>query len=193
MSSSRSRIVLSTACGILWAWATATMPSVALGQTSGTWTNTSGGTWGDAANWSGGNIASGVGATANFSTLDITGVQTVTLDAPRTSGTLLFGDTTGTNGGWTLTSSTLTLATVSGVPTINVTGLGSQSATISSALAGTQGLSKTGTSNLILSGANLYSGTTSVSGGYLVLNHASALGNSTNVSPTSTGGISIGS
>jgi hypothetical protein len=85
-------------------------------QTNGTWTSTTGGSWGDSANWSASNIASGTGAVADFSTLNITGVQTVTLNSPVTSGTLLFGDTTAPAGGWTLTSSTLTLATVSGVP-----------------------------------------------------------------------------
>ncbi len=43
-------------------------------QTDGTWTKTNAGTadWNDSANWSGGNIADGVGATANFTPLQNT-------------------------------------------------------------------------------------------------------------------------
>ena len=90
------------------------LPTHAFAQTSGTWTNTSGGTWATGTNWSGGVIAGGTGAVADFSTLDITGVQTVTLNAPVTTGTILFGDTTlSAATGWTLTSSTLTLAVAS--------------------------------------------------------------------------------
>jgi fibronectin-binding autotransporter adhesin len=175
----------------------AVLPNVASGQTNGTWTSTTGGSWDTASNWLGNNIADGTGAVADFSTLNITGVQTVTLDAPRTSGTLLFGDTASANGGWTLTSSTLTLATASGVPTISVTGLGSatvfgnQAATISSVLAGSNGLTKTGSSALVLSAANTYSGATTVSGGFLVLTNASALGNSSSVT-VSSGALAIG-
>jgi autotransporter-associated beta strand protein len=166
-------------------------------QTNGTWTSTTGGSWGDSANWSASNIASGTGAVADFSKLNITGVQTVTLNSPVTSGTLLFGDTTSPAGGWTLTSSTLTLATVSGVPTISVTGLGSSvtygtaATTISSVIAGSNGLNKSGTSALVLSGVNTYSGNTTVNGGFLVLNNASALGNSSSVT-VSSGALAIG-
>jgi fibronectin-binding autotransporter adhesin len=135
---------------------------------------------------------------ANFSTLNITGVQTVTLDAPITTGTLLFGDTTPSAAtGWTLTSSTLTLAVASGAPTISVTGLGNatvfgnQAATISSVIAGSSGLNKSGTSALVLSGVNTYSGNTTVNGGFLVLNNASALGNSSSVT-VSSGAMTIG-
>ena len=136
---------------------------------------------------------------ANFSTLNITGVQTVTLNSPVTSGTLLFGDTAPSAAtGWTLTGGTLTLATVSGVPTISVTGLGQSSSygtaatTISSVIAGSNGLNKSGSSALVLSGVNTYSGNTTVNGGFLVLNNASALGNSSSVT-VSSGALAIGS
>ena len=179
------------------ALALAMIASLAVAQTSGTWSSTTGGTWGDSANWSGGAIAGGTGAVANFSTLNISGVQTVTLNSPVTSGTLLFGDTTAPAGGWTLTGGTLTLATVSGAPTISVTGLGNatvfgnQAATISSVIAGSNGLNKTGSSALVLSGVNTYSGNTTVNGGFLVLNNASALGNSSSVT-VSSGALAIG-
>jgi autotransporter-associated beta strand protein len=188
----RSLLALFCAVGCLAA------PSLAVAQTSGTWSSTTGGTWGDSANWSGGAIAGGTGAVANFSTLNISGVQTVTLNSPVTSGTLLFGDTTSPAGGWTLTGGTLTLATVSGAPTISVTGLGNatvfgnQAATISSVIAGSSGLNKSGTSALVLSGVNTYSGNTTVNGGFLVLNNASALGNSSSVT-VSSGALAIGS
>lgn len=174
------------------------LPTHAFAQTSGTWTSTTGGTWGDSANWSGGAIAGGTGAVANFATLDITGVQTVTLNAPVTTGTILFGDTTlSAATGWTLTSSTLTLAVASGAPTISVTGLDNQTvfnqraATISSVIAGSNGLNKSGSSALVLSGVNTYSGNTTVNGGFLVLNNTSALGNSSSVT-VSSGALTIG-
>ena len=189
-----ARVLLALACAV----GCLAAPSLAVAQTSGTWTSTTGGTWGDSANWSPGPIASGTGAVANFSTLNITGVQTVTLDAPITTGTLLFGDTTPSAAtGWTLTSSTLTLAVASGAPTISVTGLGNatvfgnQAATISSVIAGSSGLNKSGTSALVLSGVNTYSGNTTVNGGFLVLNNASALGNSSSVT-VSSGAMTIG-
>jgi len=186
---------------ILWGWIAGGIPACAVAQTNGTWTSATGGTWANSANWSGGTIAGGTGAVADFSTLNIAGLQTITLGAPVTTGTLLFGDTTGANGGWSLTSGTLTLATASGVPTISVTGLGNSGSnamsgtavTISSVIAGSNGLNKTGSSALILSAANTYSGTTTVGGGYLVLNDASALGSTSGVNVSGNSGVAIGS
>jgi autotransporter-associated beta strand protein len=54
------------------------------------------------------------------------------------------------------------------------------SAGINSALAGSSGLTKLGMGTLTLSGTNRYGGTTVLSQGALVLNHASALGSTTN-------------
>ena len=49
---------------------------------SGTWTNTaSGGLWSATGNWLNGIVADGPGNTADFSTIDITGNNTVHLDA----------------------------------------------------------------------------------------------------------------
>jgi fibronectin-binding autotransporter adhesin len=176
----------------------AVFPNVARAQTSGTWISTTGGLWSGTGNWSGGFVADGTGAVADFSTLNISGVQTVTLDSPVTSGTLLFGDTTPSSAtGWTLTSSTLTLATASGAPTISVTGLENQTvfnqraATISSVIAGSNGLTKSGSSALVLSAANIYSGATTVSAGFLVVNNDSALGSSSSVT-VNAGALAIG-
>jgi hypothetical protein len=62
-------------------------------QTTFTWSNAAGGSWGATANWVGGVVASGEGNLADFSTLDITAGRTVTLDGDRTIGGLKFGDT----------------------------------------------------------------------------------------------------
>jgi fibronectin-binding autotransporter adhesin len=72
---------------------------------SGTWTNTAGGNWSTATNWSGGTIADGATFTGDFSTLDITSNITVTIDTTsRTLGILDIGDTNGSNS-YTLTNS----------------------------------------------------------------------------------------
>ena len=54
-------------------------------QTNGTWSDsTSGGLWSNTANWSLGTVANGTGATADFSQLNLTANNTVTLDSVRT-------------------------------------------------------------------------------------------------------------
>jgi len=59
---------------------------------SGTWNNQNGGSWTNASNWSGGTIADGSGSSANFGTLNLTADAIVTLDVPRTVGSLVFAD-----------------------------------------------------------------------------------------------------
>ena len=149
---------------------------------SGTWTGTtSGGLWSNAGNWSGGIVADGTDATADFSTLNITADNTVHLDTPRAIGFLRFGDTTPSNN-WTLDNNgnsldTLTLASSSGGPLIQVK---NQTATISAILTGSQGFFTTsGTGTLTLTGANTLSGPTYVEGGFLQLSNGLALQNST--------------
>ena len=62
-------------------------------QGNGTWTRpTSGGLWGDQANWISGIIGGGINNTADFSTLEITEDVQVHLDSPRVIGNLIFGD-----------------------------------------------------------------------------------------------------
>ena len=133
-----------------------------------TWTNlvggNGGGTWGLAANWSGG-IPNGTDAVADFSTLNLTADSTVTNDTARTVGSLLFGDTVPGNN-WNLTGSGLTLAVSSGMPSVNVI---NQTATLSTVLGGTQGFTKSGAGTLALNGTENYSGTTVISGGTLQL------------------------
>ena len=140
----------------------------------GIWSNaTGGGLWSDAANWSGGTIADGSGTTANFNTLDLLADITAHLDASRTLGALVFGDTaTATAGGWLLddnASGGANVLTLDGTtPAITVNAMASgKGATISAAIAGVAGLTKSGAGSLTLSGANIYGGGTTVNGGTL--------------------------
>ncbi len=160
-------------------------PPQAIAQTNGTWTNVSGGTWNVSGNWSGGAIASGAGATADFSTLDITGTQTVTLNTAYTLGSLSFADTsTSSSGSWVISNggtsaNTLTLSTGgAGTPTITVANMGGGSATIGANLAGSQGftLNAADTVNpgtLELSGTSAVSGTIAIAAGSLLLSNTS--------------------
>ena len=137
------------------------------------WINPLGGSWGTAANWSADAIPPGTGATADFSTLDITSDVIVSLNSARTIGNLVFSDANpGTAASWVLDkganpANTLTLA--SGVtPAITVGDLGTgRSATISAIIAGTSGLNKVGNGTLVLTNANTYTGATMVGGGTL--------------------------
>ncbi len=126
----------------------------ALAQTNGTWNAAAGGDWDTSASWSGGAIADGAGATANFSTIDVSGVVGVTLSTPRTVGTLNFGDTAvATPGGWSLSGADLTLA--GATPTISVGALASGSVVdLTNVLAGATGFTKTGPGTLVLSADN---------------------------------------
>ena len=140
------------------------------------WTNPAGGSWLVAANWFGNAVADGAGITVDFSTLNLTADTAVTLDGARTIGGLKFGDTM-PNYNWTLSTGTggpLTLQPGSGSPIINVV---NQTATVGTALAGTMGLTKSGTGMLVLSGANTYTGNTFLSAGTLRVGAGGATGN----------------
>lgn len=148
----------------------------------GTWTQTvSGGSWSTTGNWSGGIVADGSGSTANFNTLDLTADNTVRLDSDRTLTSLIFGDTnTTTAAGWVLdnngtATNNLILAGVTPTVTVNTLGSG-KTATISAIIEGTAGLTKSGSGTLTLSGVNTYSGTTSISAGFLAITSNNALG-----------------
>jgi len=150
-------------------------------QTS-TWINTSGSNdnWSVGTNWMNGSVPNGSGATADFSTLTIPFSETVHLDSSFTVGNLLFGDQGNLNS-WTVDNNstpanTLTLAG-SGTPSITVN---NQTATISAAVAGTQGFALSGGGTLALTGANTFKGGVTInSGATLVAGTTSALGNQT--------------
>jgi fibronectin-binding autotransporter adhesin len=145
----------------------------------GTWISTTSTNWGEPSSWSGGVVASGTGTTADFSTVDLTADVTVTLEQPYTEGNLVFGDTdTTTPANWIITgANTLTLVTTSpAIPTITVNALGTgATAIINSALAGTNGLMKSGSGTLILGVANSFTGGTTIAGGTLQLGVSGAI------------------
>jgi fibronectin-binding autotransporter adhesin len=167
-----------------WAWlfvaAVLTAMSDPAWAASGSWSATTSGNWSDTANWSGGTVADGQDSTATFNQT-LSGEVTVDLDSPRTLGNLSF--TSGSNQLWRIDdagnpANVLTLSRSDATaPTITVAT--STRAEIATVIDGTGGLGKTGASNtgiLILSGANTYSGKTTVSGGSLEINNDNGLG-----------------
>ena len=145
---------------------------------NGIWLSPANGNWSTATNWTGNSIASGSGNSADFSTLSLPTDLTVTLDSARTISGLIFGDTTATYN-WTLAgTNTLTLGAS---PVINVE---NQSATISTPLAGTAGLSKAGLGALTLGGAtNTFTGGTVVNAGSLALDFTATNSSVNNLIP----------
>jgi autotransporter-associated beta strand protein len=153
---------------------------------SGTWTQTAAGpfNWDDIANWSGGAgpIADGADFTASF-VADITAAQTVSLNIGKTIGNITFNDATSSHDLIIGGANTLTLGVTSGSPVISVL-QAARLLSISSPVAGTAGLTKSGLGVLSLAGANTYSGVTDITAGRLAVSSTGALGN--------TSGITIG-
>ena len=137
----------------------------------GTWNGISG-NWTDTTNpggvWSGGTIADGIDSTAFFTGVDIAADRSIALNGNRTIGNITFTDDTTSSNNLAITGNTLTLDRTSGAPVVNVTQAG-RTLSISSIIAGNDGLQKTGSGTLTLSGANTYTGTTTVDGGILAL------------------------
>jgi len=154
---------------------------------SGIWTNNASGNWSTSNNWSGGGIGNGLSRVADFSTLNITANQTVTLDSARTIGGLRFGDTIGAQT-WTLAGTNLLTLDAGGgnTPTIAVN---QNSATISTPISGTYGFTKTGGGTLTLNNTNNVGGSLTVNAGTVNL----AGGSTTLGSGTSTVGYLTGS
>lgn len=136
---------------------------------TGTWDTTSA-FWNTSATGTGGTVTAW--NNSNLDTATFAGTAgTVTLGVPITVGNVTF---TVTN--YTLTGSTLTLGGVTPTITSN-TGV---SATVSSILAGTAGLTKAGAGTLTLNGANTFTGDLKVNAGILSVNGDAALGNASN-------------
>jgi autotransporter-associated beta strand protein len=137
-------------------------------QVASIWSSGAGGSWQTAGNWTGSNYTSGVDAAVDFSTLDLTGDATVTLDGNVTAGNLVFGDTTPGNN-WIVSSGTggaLTLMTSrgKGEPVITVN---NQTATIAAPLFNSLGLAKNGAGTLALTGTSAMDGNIDINGGVL--------------------------
>ena len=126
----------------------------------GTWNGITG-NWTDTTNpdgvWSGGTIANGADFTAYFTGVDMEANQTITLGSDRTIGNITFTDDTTPSHNLTITGNTLTLDRTTGVPTIDVTQSGRQ-LSISSIIAGNDGILKTGAGTLRLTAANTFTG-----------------------------------
>ena len=143
-----------------------------------TWISTGGGSWTNNPNWQYNSIGTGTDITADFSTLSLAANATVTLDGARTIGALMFDDQNVTKHAWTLNTGTggpLTLAVSSGSPVIST----NVATAINAVLAGSQGLTKTGTDALALSATNTYTGDTIVNSGILNLTGGPANGTGT--------------
>jgi autotransporter-associated beta strand protein len=147
----------------------------------GTWLGASG-NWNATGTWSGGIIADGIGSTANFTGVNITATQTITLGADRTIGNITFTDATNSSNDMVISGANkLTLAVASGSPVISVTNPDPRILSISSEVAGTQGLTKSGPGVLSLVGANTYSGVTSILNGRLAVSSTGALGSTSSI------------
>jgi autotransporter-associated beta strand protein len=151
-----------------WRVCFALLPLQSVVAQSGVWNNPGGGSWSSQSNWSGSQVAGGIQADADFSSIDLASDATVTLNGARTVGNLLFGDS-GPSHDWSLrkgTSGGLTLDVTSGNPVISVI---NRTVTIGVDLFGSDGLTKEGTGTLHLTGVNTYSGPTRINAGVLRL------------------------
>jgi autotransporter-associated beta strand protein len=149
---------------------------------NGTWINPGGGSWANAADWQGGNIAHGIGYTADFSTLTLNNDETVTLDGPQVIGNLVFGDQ-GHAHNWFIENGLVGPLTLRGSSTPSIS-VNNQTATIGATLAGTQGLTQNGNGTLVLVQPVGYSGSTTNNAGTLeLLGNFSTINNSTFAQP----------
>ena len=153
---------------------------------SGTWGADASGNWNTPGSWASSTIADGIDSNASF-TNDITTDRVVTLDGPRTVGSITFGDAvTTTAGSWIISgANTLTLATTTGTPTITVNALGTaKSAKISTVIAGTAGFTEAGAGPIELAGANTVTGGIKLNGNGSVGNAPGMILSGTNAAQT---------
>jgi len=161
--------------------ASALLAASPLHAASGTWNVNANGTWSTITNWLSNVIASGSGSTANF-TNDITTDRTVTLDSGRTLTNIVFGDSnTATAGSWIISNTATSLTLQGTTPTITVNALGTgKTATISSNIAGSAGLTKAGVGTLVFNKGTLsmFTGPLTINSGTFRLNNTQAINTS---------------
>jgi autotransporter-associated beta strand protein len=151
----------------------AMLAAPSLHAADGTWTSDASANWTDTTRWSGGIIANGTDFTANF-TANITATRTVTLDTARTIGNITFTDSTTASNDLTISGANiLTLDVTTGSPILNPT---NRTITISSGVAGNDGLSKNGAGGASLNAANTYTGVTTITAGSLTGNNIQNIG-----------------
>ena len=140
---------------------------------SGAWINLDeDGLWSDSANWDGGLVAAGTGATADFSLRDLVADTSLILDSNRTLGRIVLGDTDfSTPAGWTIsdgnasarvitldgTSTPIIQVDAATTPAGDTTDVPAANATphhLAVALAGGKGFTKTGVGTLELNRPN---------------------------------------
>lgn len=113
---------------------------------SGTWIFDGSDNWSNSARWASGLVADGATFTANF-TNNITATRTVTVDSVRTIGNVTFSDAGASGSAWVLAgANALTLDNGASAPVLNVI----TPTTISGALAGTAGFTKSGAATATL-------------------------------------------
>lgn len=148
----------------------------------GIWTYNGNNNWGNGGCWQSGQIANGVNGTADISLTDINGNRTIVLNADRTIGNLIFSDYINTGNDWILARGSpagiLTLDVYTGVPAISVH---LRPATVTAAIAGTNGIAKKGMGTLVLAATNSYTGSTVVNNGVLILDFSQSLSPATNI------------
>jgi autotransporter-associated beta strand protein len=166
-----SRLFVLTSLAATW------LSAAAVGQ-SGTWINSTSGTynWSDATDWQGGVVADGAGNTANFTTPGLTGPVVVNLDSPRTLGNLVFDNPTNSYG-WTIGGTNpLTLSSsAAGGPRIAVNN-STITATITAPVSAPAGWTKAGPGTLTLAGPTAYAGGITVAAGTLAVKGAAIAG-----------------
>jgi 1-phosphatidylinositol phosphodiesterase len=156
------------------------------------WGNPLGGSWGTATHWLSGVVASGITMVADFSLINLTADTTITLDGGRSIAGLRFGDTVPSHD-WTLvpgTGGSLTLQSSATIPVIEVK---NRTATLHTALSGSQGFTKSGGGTLTLLANSTHAGAVAITQGTLVIDATLTTGGVT-VSANSTlgGNGSIG-